>query len=142
MQHELFNIGITLYILYSNSLPFYKEKDFILYKKYVLEENPIKADDFDHSEYPSFIKLYNDIKEHRRYNTKENKKEAILLSISERRDKWIDNLTKDNIVKKDDFYNDKSFYDLLYRLIKYNTKESITNYNDFYNHPFFSQYQY
>ncbi len=139
MQHELFNIGITLYILYSNSLPFYKEKDFILYKKYVLEDNPIKDDDFDHSEYPHLIEL---LKKKIYVENKNDRKRAIILTLSERRDKWIDNLTKDNIVKKDDFYNDKLFYDLLYRLIKYNTKESITNYNDFYNHPFFSQYQY
>ena len=120
---------------------FIKEKDFILYKKYVLGSNPIEINEFEPSEYPFLLELYNKIKTNDFYNTTDERKKAILLSISKRRDKWINDMTKDNFIKKNDFYNDKLFYDLMYRLIKYNSKESITNYEDFY-HPFFSQYQY
>ena len=31
MKHELFNIGISLYDLYFNDLPFFKEKDYLLF---------------------------------------------------------------------------------------------------------------
>ena len=142
MKHELFSIGITIYKLFFNSFPFCTKKDFIIYKKYVLESIPLDIIDIDPSEYPSLISLYHKKNENIWFDKKERRKEAILLDISERRNEWIKNMTRDNIIKKNDFYNDKMLYDLLYRLIKQNTVESITNYKDFYNHPFFSQYQY
>ena len=128
MEYELFNIGITLYELFFNNLPFYKKSDEILYKNCVLRGKSLKEEGFDPKEYPLLLKksIY----------------EGLIITINERRNNWIKNLTKDDILKKQDFYNDKLFCDLLYKLIKYDTKESIKNYNDLYKHPFFSQYQY
>ena len=138
MEHELFNIGITLYELFFNNFPFYKKSDEILYKNCVLGDISLKKVGFDPKEYPLLMK----IPKQSYIEPKLLIKEALILTISERRNNWIKNLTKDNIVKQQDFYNDKLFFDLLYKLIKYDTKESITNYNDLYKHPFFSQYKY
>ena len=129
MKNELFSIGITLYELFFNNLPFYKESDKILYEKSVLGDKRIEEEDYDRKEYP-------------RLGNKNINNDGLIWAISEQRNNWIKNLTKDNILKNQDFYNDKLFYDLLYKLIKYDTKESIKNYNDLYNHAFFSQYQY
>ena len=142
MQHELFNIGITLYQLYFNKLPFVTTKDMILYKKYVLDNHNLDDKDYDPLEYPLLKDLSDKKKTNPWYNDKNYIREAIILSISKKRDIWIDNLSKDDIFQKQDLYNDKLFYDLLCKLIQYNTKESIKNYKDLYNHPFFSQYQY
>ena len=142
MKHELFSIGITIYKLFFNSFPFCTKKDYNIYKKYVLESIPLSSSDIESLEYPSLISLCNKKNENKWLDEKEESKKAILLDINKRRNEWLNNMTRDNIIKKDDFYKDKMFYDLLYRLIKQNTPESITNYKDFYNHPFFSQYQY
>ena len=140
MKHELFNIGISLYELYFNNLPFFKEKDYLLYKKYVIESNSLNKNDV--MEYPQLKELFLKIQVNKWHYTSSEKKEALLLDITERRDNWIKSLTKYNIIKKNDFYKDDLFYDLLYRLIKYDSKENINNYKDFYSHPFFSQYKY
>ena len=136
MEHELFNIGITLYELYFNNLPFYIKSDEILYKNCVLGNKKLEEVGFDPIEYPKIDKITKE-----RFFFKEKKKiieENLILTISERKNNWIKNLTKDDIFKNQDFYNDKLFYDLLYKLIK----QIITNYNELYNHPFFSQYKY
>ena len=136
MKHELFNIGITLYELFFNNLPFYNKTDEILYENCVLRNKSLEDVDYDPIEYPKIDEITK-----KKFFYKDKKlviEENLILTISNRRNNWIKKLTKDDIFKNQDFYNDKFFYDLLYKLIK----ESIKNYDDLYNHPFFSQYKY
>ena len=186
MKYELFNIGMTLYELYFNIIPFYKESDYQLYQDIVLKKKGIIELKYDPLDYP----LLEDLKEKRKkriemfgkpmkqppllealternrkgsemfekpirqdrlfhsnfeleQNKNEDLKEALILTVNERRNLWIKNLSHPHeLSEKKQFIFDNLLYDLIYKLIKYESKENITNYDDFFAHPFFSQYQY
>ena len=237
MKYELFNIGMTLYALYFNIIPFYKESDYLLYQDIVLNNMDIFSLKYDPLEYPLLEALKEKYKKrpemfnkplnqdplleplkekhkerremfnkllkrdplleplkekHKKggemfnkpikqdplleplkekhkergemFNKplkkdqgflffdsnfeleqikKEELKEALILTLSERRNFWIKNLSHPHeLFENKNLIFDNLLYDLIYKLIKYDSKENITNYDDFFGHPFFSQYQY
>ena len=168
MKYALFSIGMTLYELYFNDFPFSKKSDYQLYEDIFKKNINIMNLNYDPLEDPLLEGLREKFKKHQekealnkeennmnrtdRFITnlaetklikKEEKEEALILTISKKRDFWIENLChklSENRGQK--FFADELRYDLIYKLINYNSKENITNYNDYFNHPFLAQYNY
>ena len=69
-KYELFNIGMTLYELYFNEFPFYKESDYQLYQDFFVNNKKFDELNYDPIEHP----LLKEKENVRKYNKERLKK--------------------------------------------------------------------